>query len=126
MTLPLTSASQREVDVLGLFRYRDTYPMAIDLMSSNKVLLLLVVVVVTVFVVLIVSIDVVIVALTHLLFFLFFFVLFFLLLKVELMSMVTHRFGFTQEDVMKGFEVAGSGRDGAIKVMFRLDSGSKL
>ena len=37
MTVPLTSAAIREVDVVGVFRYRDTWPLCIDLLRSGKV-----------------------------------------------------------------------------------------
>ncbi|XP_024395168.1 sorbitol dehydrogenase isoform X1 [Physcomitrium patens] len=37
MTLPLTPAAAREVDILGVFRYRNTYPLCLDLISSGRV-----------------------------------------------------------------------------------------
>ncbi|KAF8758181.1 hypothetical protein HU200_010703 [Digitaria exilis] len=37
MTVPLTSAAIREVDVVGVFRYKDTWPLCIELLRSGKV-----------------------------------------------------------------------------------------
>eukprot|EP00249_Psilotum_nudum_P016325 c25767_g1_i1 orf=1242-2354(+) len=38
MTVPLThAAAAREVDIYGCFRYRNTYPMCIDLISTGKI-----------------------------------------------------------------------------------------
>ncbi|GAQ80199.1 Sorbitol dehydrogenase [Klebsormidium nitens] len=37
MTLPLTPAAAREVDVVGVFRYRNTYPLCIELLESKLV-----------------------------------------------------------------------------------------
>jgi L-iditol 2-dehydrogenase len=74
MHLPLCSSAQREVDILGVFRYRNTYPTALELMSSGKVM-------------------------------------------IE--AMITHRFGFSQEEILRGFQIAQSGEGNAIKVMFR-------
>lgn len=37
MTLPLTAAAAREVDVVGIFRYCNTYPLCIDLLQSRKI-----------------------------------------------------------------------------------------
>ncbi|KAJ9446193.1 hypothetical protein DIPPA_23822, partial [Diplonema papillatum] len=36
-TIPLINAAIREVDLLGVFRYRNTYPTCIDLLSTKKV-----------------------------------------------------------------------------------------
>lgn len=35
-TLPLGAAALREVDIIGVFRYANTYPTAIKLMTSGK------------------------------------------------------------------------------------------
>lgn len=35
-TLPLGAAALREVDIIGVFRYANTYPVAIQLLSSGK------------------------------------------------------------------------------------------
>lgn len=35
-TLPLSAAALREVDIVGTFRYANTYPEAIDFVSSNS------------------------------------------------------------------------------------------
>lgn len=35
-TLPLGAAALREVDIVGVFRYANTYPVAIKLLSSGK------------------------------------------------------------------------------------------
>ncbi|CAM9649236.1 unnamed protein product [Chrysoparadoxa australica] len=37
LQLPLTAAAAREVTIKGVFRYRNTYPIAVDLISSGKV-----------------------------------------------------------------------------------------
>jgi L-iditol 2-dehydrogenase len=34
-TLPLMAASSREVDLIGVFRYADTYPQAIEILSRS-------------------------------------------------------------------------------------------
>lgn len=75
MQVPLTSASAREVDIIGVFRYLNTYPLCIDLIKSKK---------------------------------------------VDVMSLITHRFGFNQEDVIKAFDISSKGGS-AIKVMFNLN-----
>ncbi|XP_021775806.1 sorbitol dehydrogenase-like [Chenopodium quinoa] len=74
MTVPLTPAASREVDVLGVFRYKNTWPQCIEFISSGK---------------------------------------------IDVKPLITHRFGFTQEDVMKAFETSAKGGK-AIKVMFNL------
>nr|BAF75466.1 NAD-dependent sorbitol dehydrogenase [Fragaria x ananassa] len=37
MTLPLTSASAREVDVIGIFRYKNTWPLCLEFLRSGKI-----------------------------------------------------------------------------------------
>jgi L-iditol 2-dehydrogenase len=74
MTLPLTPAAAREVDVLGVFRYRNTYPLCLDLLSSGR---------------------------------------------INVMPLITNRFGFNQKDVVDAFETSAKGGS-AIKVMFNL------
>ncbi|CAL8176846.1 unnamed protein product [Prunus armeniaca] len=37
LTLPLTSAAAREVDVIGIFRYKNTWPLCLELLRSSKV-----------------------------------------------------------------------------------------
>lgn len=74
--VPLVAAAAREVDVLGVFRYRQTYPTCIALMASGK---------------------------------------------VDARALITHRYdGLHTESVLKAFEQARTGADGAIKVMFEL------
>lgn len=38
-TLPISAASLKEVDLVGVFRYANTYPRVIELLSSNNPLL---------------------------------------------------------------------------------------
>lgn len=37
MTLPLTATAAREVDVIGIFRYKNTWPLCIEFMRSGKI-----------------------------------------------------------------------------------------
>ncbi|KAL3506820.1 hypothetical protein ACH5RR_032202 [Cinchona calisaya] len=37
MTVPLTPAASREVDILGVFRYKNTWPQCIEFLSSGKI-----------------------------------------------------------------------------------------
>ncbi|KAG0484306.1 hypothetical protein HPP92_008385 [Vanilla planifolia] len=37
MTVPLTSAAAREVDVIGIFRYKDTWPLCLEFLRSGKI-----------------------------------------------------------------------------------------
>ncbi|KAL1319271.1 hypothetical protein HN51_071553 [Arachis hypogaea] len=37
MTVPLTPAAAREVDVIGIFRYRNTWPLCIELLRTGKI-----------------------------------------------------------------------------------------
>ncbi|KAF5732321.1 hypothetical protein HS088_TW18G01015 [Tripterygium wilfordii] len=74
MTIPLTPAATREVDVIGIFRYRNTWPLCIEFLRTGK---------------------------------------------IDVKPLITHRFGFSQEEVEEAFETsAGGGK--AIKVMFNL------
>lgn len=74
MTVPLPPAACREVDVIGIFRYKNTWPLCLDFLSSGK---------------------------------------------LDVKPLITHRFGFTQEDIEKGFDTSGHNPN-AIKVMFNL------
>ncbi|KDP22337.1 hypothetical protein JCGZ_26168 [Jatropha curcas] len=37
MTVPLTSAATREVDVIGVFRYKNTWPLCLEFLKSGKI-----------------------------------------------------------------------------------------
>eukprot|EP00262_Sarcandra_glabra_P015089 TRINITY_DN4578_c0_g1_i8.p1 TRINITY_DN4578_c0_g1~~TRINITY_DN4578_c0_g1_i8.p1 ORF type:complete len:363 (+),score=52.40 TRINITY_DN4578_c0_g1_i8:203-1291(+) len=37
MTVPLTSASAREVDIVGIFRYKNTWPLCIEFLRTRKI-----------------------------------------------------------------------------------------
>ncbi|XP_048229301.1 L-idonate 5-dehydrogenase isoform X2 [Ricinus communis] len=74
MTLPLTPAAAREVDVIGIFRYRNTWPLCIEFLRTGK---------------------------------------------IDVKPLITHRFGFSQEEVEEAFEISAGG-GAAIKVMFNL------
>lgn len=73
-TAPLTPAATREVDVIGIFRYRNTWPLCIELLRTGK---------------------------------------------IDVKPLITHRFGFSQQDVEDAFETSAGGGN-AIKVMFNL------
>jgi L-iditol 2-dehydrogenase len=76
MTLPMSTVGVRELDVLGCFRYANTYPLCLSLLEAKK---------------------------------------------INIEPLVTHRFGFSAEDVAKGFDTAlRSAETKAIKVMFNL------
>lgn len=74
MRIPLTAAAAREVDILGVFRYRNTYQLCVDLISSGR---------------------------------------------IDVKPLITHRYGFSQEDVVDAFHTSAKGGS-AIKVMFNL------
>lgn len=74
MTIPLTPAAAREVDILGVFRYKNTWPQCIEFLSSGK---------------------------------------------IDVKPLITHRYGFSQKDVVDAFEASARGSN-AIKVMFNL------
>eukprot|EP00249_Psilotum_nudum_P012785 c23982_g1_i1 orf=113-1276(+) len=74
MTLPLTAAAAREVDIIGIFRYCNTYPLCIELLQRGK---------------------------------------------IDVRPLITHRFGFSEEEVNAAFKMSASGGN-AIKVMFTL------
>jgi len=71
--IPLFEAADKEIDILGSFRYHDTYPIALELISSGQILV---------------------------------------------KPLVTHHFPF--DKVNEAFEVAETGRDGAIKVIIQV------
>lgn len=74
--IPIAEASIREVDILGSFRYANTYPLCLSLISTGK---------------------------------------------VNVKPLITHRFGFNEQDVLDGFTTAKNAEtNGAIKVMFNL------
>ncbi|BDA45777.1 Sorbitol dehydrogenase [Coccomyxa sp. Obi] len=74
--LPLSTINCKEIDLMGSFRYANTYPLCLNLMASKK---------------------------------------------VDVMPLITHRFGFTPEDVAAAFDCAArSAETRAIKVMFNL------
>ena len=64
----------REVDVIGIFRYKDTWPLCLEFLRTGK---------------------------------------------IDVKPLITHRFGFSQEELVEAFEVGARGGD-AIKVMFNL------
>ncbi|KAI3966991.1 hypothetical protein MKW92_037495 [Papaver armeniacum] len=74
MTVPLTPAAAREVDVVGIFRYKNTWPLCLEFIQSGK---------------------------------------------IDVKPLITHRFGFSQEEVVEAFETSARGST-AIKVMFNL------
>lgn len=74
MTVPLTLAAAREVDVIGIFRYCNTWPLCIELLRTGK---------------------------------------------VDIKPLITHRFGFSEEEIAQAFETSARGSD-AIKVMFNM------
>ncbi|KAL0400809.1 UNVERIFIED_CONTAM: Sorbitol dehydrogenase [Sesamum latifolium] len=74
MTIPLAPAAVRDVDLVGVFRYRNTWPFCIEFQSSGK---------------------------------------------IDVKPLITHRFGFSQEEVEEAFDTSARGGT-AIKVMFNL------
>lgn len=74
MTVPLTPAAAREVDILGVFRYKNTWPQCLEFLSSGK---------------------------------------------IDVKPLITHRYGFSQQEVVDAFETSARGSN-AIKVMFNL------
>eukprot|EP00123_Amoebidium_parasiticum_P013074 comp21751_c0_seq1/m.30811 comp21751_c0_seq1/g.30811 ORF comp21751_c0_seq1/g.30811 comp21751_c0_seq1/m.30811 type:complete len:351 (-) comp21751_c0_seq1:364-1416(-) len=73
INFPILEATWREVDIRGIFRYSNTYPTAINMISSRV---------------------------------------------VDVKPLITHRFSLDQS--LEAFEVAKTGRDGAIKVMINV------
>jgi L-iditol 2-dehydrogenase len=71
--IPLFEAADKEIDILGSFRYHDTYPIALELISTGQ---------------------------------------------INVKPLVTHHFPFSK--VNEAFEVAETGRDGAIKVTIQV------
>lgn len=74
MNIPIAEAVSREVDIVGVFRYRNTYPLCLDLLSRGR---------------------------------------------VDVKPLITHRYGFSEQDVKDAFETSARGGN-AIKVMFNL------
>ncbi|KAL5718455.1 L-iditol 2-dehydrogenase [Ranunculus cassubicifolius] len=74
MSVPLTGAAAREVDIVGIFRYKNTWPLCLEFLRTGK---------------------------------------------IDVKPLITHRFGFSQSEVVEAFETSARGGD-AIKVMFNL------
>lgn len=66
--------NRREVDVIGIFRYKNTWPLCLEFIRSGK---------------------------------------------INVKPLITHRFGFSQQEVEEAFETSARGGT-AIKVMFNL------
>lgn len=66
--------NHREVDVIGIFRYKNTWPLCLEFIRSGK---------------------------------------------INVKPLITHRFGFSQQEVEEAFETSARGGT-AIKVMFNL------
>lgn len=74
MVVPLTAAAAREVDIVGIFRYKNTWPICLEFLRTGK---------------------------------------------IDVKPLITHRFGFSESEVIQAFETSARGGD-AIKVMFNL------
>ncbi|PIA56985.1 hypothetical protein AQUCO_00700981v1 [Aquilegia coerulea] len=74
MVVPLTGAAAREVDIVGIFRYKNTWPLCLEFLRTGK---------------------------------------------IDVKPLITHRFNFSQSEVVEAFETSARGGD-AIKVMFNL------
>lgn len=68
------SSNGREVDIVGVFRYKNTWPLCLEFLRTGK---------------------------------------------IDVKPLITHRFRFSQEEVVAAFETSARGGS-AIKVMFNL------
>lgn len=74
MGILVFSFNGREADIVGCFRYKNTWPLCIEFLRTGK---------------------------------------------IDVKPLITHRYGFSQEEVVEAFETSARGGN-AIKVMFNL------